>query len=205
MKKIIRKDYDDYPTPDYLWKSIFLNNYMHLYLMNNIDKNTLIFDPCCGNKNMLAVLEEVLDAKLDCVSNDIQRKYECDSYADASKFETFEKLFSQKKPDFIFTNPPFKLSHEILENSLKIAKKGVGFILRLSFLEPVEKRKNLLIEYKPDILLITKRVCFDPIKRNTESVTSCFMFFDKIIQRESTVLDYIDNDTLLSNGKEIRR
>lgn len=49
--------------------------------------------------------------------------------------------------DWVITNPPFSLAHEILPFALDYARVGVAMLLPLRWMEPTQERQDVLKEY----------------------------------------------------------
>lgn len=66
---------------------------------------------------------------------------QADTHYDASSEESF-KIFTDEahSVDWIVTSPPYKNAFESLSMALRIARVGVAFKLRLTFLEPTKAR-----------------------------------------------------------------
>ena len=65
-------------------------------------------------------------------------------------------LFEREKRDNVVTNPPFKMALDIAEHSQKIARYKTALLLKLSFLEGVEREK-FFHEYPPQRIWVFSR------------------------------------------------
>ncbi|MBD2745722.1 SAM-dependent methyltransferase [Microvirga sp. BT688] len=54
--------------------------------------------------------------------------------------------------DWVITNPPFDHSHEFLEMAMKIARKGVAFLVRLAWLESQSRYHALWTQTPPTVV-----------------------------------------------------
>lgn len=71
-------------------------------------------------------------------------------------------------------------SEYILEYGMSIAVNGVAFLDRLSFLEPVAKRRNFLLKNKlSNMVVLSPRPKFRSIGSSKDSVTACWFVFQK--------------------------
>jgi len=89
-----------------------------------------IYEPCCGEGHIAKVLEE---KGHDVESADLIDR----GYGNVNK----DFLFEQEKRDNIITNPPFKNALDFAKHSIWIADKKVALLLKLAFLEGVERKK----------------------------------------------------------------
>ena len=66
----------------------------------------------------------------------------------------------------------------ILEYGMQIAKEGIAVLDRLSFIEPVAKRKTFLLKNKlSNMIVLNPRPKFRAIGSTKDSVTSCWFVF----------------------------
>ena len=66
---------------------------------------------------------------------------------------------SRTSPDFIITNPPFRLASQFVKRAQAISTKGCAMLTRIAFLESVGRYKELFSEYPPTIIAqFTERV-----------------------------------------------
>jgi hypothetical protein len=71
-------------------------------------------------------------------------------------------------------------SEYILEYGIQIANKGIAVLDRLSFIEPVAKRKTFLLKNKlSNMIVLNPRPKFRAIGSTRDSVTSCWFVFQK--------------------------
>ena len=106
-----------------------------------------IFEPCCGEGHISKVL--------------IKNGYKVESadlidrgYGIVGRDFLFERL----QRDNIITNPPFKLATQMVKHSQYIAKNKIAMLLKITFLEGIE-RYDLFKNYPPiRIWVFSKRV-----------------------------------------------
>ena len=68
----------------------------------------------------------------------------------------------------------------ILEYGMRIATQGIAVLDRLSFIEPVAKRKTFLLKNKlSNMIVLSPRPKFRAIGSTRDSVTSCWFLFQK--------------------------
>ena len=82
--------------------------------------------------------------------------------------EQLDFLQSDKKVDNIITNPPFNLSTEFTLHALKLARKKIIMLNKLSFLEGIKRNKEIFSKNKlKNIYVFSKRLNF--LKQNGKS------------------------------------
>lgn len=70
-----------------------------------------------------------------------------------------EEIGARSSPDWIITNPPFRLGMDFVERARDIATKGVAMLVRTAFLEGVERYGRLYKNKPPTIIAqFTERV-----------------------------------------------
>ncbi|MCJ8517805.1 hypothetical protein ABID21_000680 [Pseudorhizobium tarimense] len=62
------------------------------------------------------------------------------------------ELFEGAQPDWIITNPPFRLAEQFIERASQVARVGFATIVRTSFLEGVGRYTNLFSKNPPSII-----------------------------------------------------
>lgn len=112
-----------------------------------------------------------------------QEQLECDSYDKG--VHIFDPLWWSAKSgvfDWIIANTT-GLKEEslyIMDYGINIANEGVIILDRLSFLEPVAKRRKLLINNKlSDVMIFSPRPKFSTVSNSRDSVTSAWFVFRK--------------------------
>lgn len=64
-----------------------------------------------------------------------------------------------RRPDWIVTNPPFRLATQFIERGLTEARQGVAMLVRTAFIEGVDRYRSLYSVHRPAILApFTERV-----------------------------------------------
>lgn len=107
-----------------------------------------IWEPCCGTRSISKVLKIY---NYDLISSDIEdRGYGHTGVDFLQKTET--------EAPMIFTNPPYNISTEFVNHSLKLAEQSV-FLLRLQWLEGERRRKQLFSSNKlANVFVFSKRI-----------------------------------------------
>lgn len=113
-----------------------------------------ILEPACGRGDISRVLEQ---RGFSVESSDLFDwgfgKTECDFFN------------ITRSCDNIVTNPPFNKSLGFTLHALELAKRKVALLLRLSFLEGVERYRELFIPRPPArVYVFSKRLTFYPEK-----------------------------------------
>jgi len=68
----------------------------------------------------------------------------------------------------------------ILEYGMQISKEGIAVLDRLSFIEPVTKRRNFLLKNKlSNMIVLSPRPKFRALGSTKDSVTSCWFLFQR--------------------------
>ena len=85
-------------------------------------------------------------------------------------------LKSDKKFDNIITNPPFNLGTEFTIQALKLARKKVVMLSKLSYLEGIRRRELIFNQNKLErVLVFSRRVPFK--KESTQTKAAGLMAF----------------------------
>lgn len=131
--------FDYFPTP--LWATRALCEW--LKNGNHIDINDVILEPACGEGHMARALFEYFP-RVDAY--DIQAM----GFSDEADYlwpgDDFEA-------DWTITNPPFRLAQQFIEKALFSSSKGVCMLVRSSFLEGVNRHKDLYSKCPPSHIL----------------------------------------------------
>lgn len=133
---------------------------------------------CSGEHHMTQVLKDSRKFT-QVLTNDVVPSRVADFHEDARD----ERAWKDKLPlvDWVITNPPFGDAILILKNAVKYARVGVAFYVRLTFLEPtskdreIPKRRGLwLKEHPPNGIVPTSRISFTD-DGGTDSATGCWL------------------------------
>lgn len=132
-----------------------------------------IWEPCCGTGSISKVLKNY---QYDVVSSDIE---------DRGYGETGVDFLQQSIPraEMIFTNPPFNISNEFVQHSLKLCEQSI-FLLRLQWLEGDRRRKTIFSKNKlANVFVFSKRIPRMHVpgykgKRYTSTIAFAWFHFD---------------------------
>lgn len=123
--------------------------------------NGPIWEPCCGEGH---ISKRLLEQGFEVESTDLVNR----GFGKAN----IDCLMEQITRDNIVTNPPFKLSTQIARHFQYIARGKIALLLKLSFLEGVE-RQAFFQDFPPArIWVFSKRVS---LMKNGESYTGGMM------------------------------
>jgi hypothetical protein len=135
----MRRANDFYPTQSLVTKQ----------LLKRVTIAGTVIEPCAGDGAMATVLDK--HHGIDVVyTNDIDMTRDCHCHADVTKPLIWEG-WKANQADWVVTNPPFGQTTEILPLAYEHAKIGVAFLLRLSYLEPTEKRGKWLRSHSSNL------------------------------------------------------
>lgn len=151
-----RSSPDDFPTPPWAARAL-----MHSVIspqFQNSERSPFTFltqstvlDPACGRGHMLLGL-----------APHFQMAFGSDlfpygwSHGLGDFIHTPDDAF---RPDFVITNPPFKLAEAFAHTGLRVAKRGVALLVRAAFTEGVKRYENLFREHPPTVVAqFTERV-----------------------------------------------
>ena len=133
-----------------------------------------VLECCAGNGGISQHLPGIV------ILNDISPEpdFEVHSRLDAKG----SLLWELSKPDWTVTNPPFNEATPILKNALTHSRKGVAFLLRLSYYEPTQDRRDLLEGYADCmryLIPINPRLRFRQDKDGSDKVTTAWFVWLK--------------------------
>lgn len=141
-----------------------------------------ILEPCCG----AGAISRMLD---NCYSSDIRTDEDVFGEKGKDIFTYSDNMF-----DNIITNPPYKYAQEIVEKSLRIAKKKVAMILKLCFLESERRRNMFLNSPLKTVYVFCKRVQMYPEgiekPKNSGTIAYAWYVWDKSYQGKP-MIDWI--------------
>lgn len=140
---------DYFPTPPWATRAFIWEVLSRLPGPSLSDMTAL--DPCCGGGHMVVPLREVF------------RHVE---YSDVHDWGfnppirdfTFESRASLEAdgrivPDWLFVNPPFHIAQSFFDTALKIAKRGVAFFVRTSWLSGQERYHQIYRDTPPSYVV----------------------------------------------------
>jgi hypothetical protein len=106
----------------------------------------LVLDPCAGYHDLSQHFSNVLTADLF----DYPRVKQ-DFLLDATLESSWKFLAASTSFDWVVIHPPFAIAPKVVPLAFKYAKKGIAFLLRLSYLEPCSDRAEWLKKHKGNL------------------------------------------------------
>jgi hypothetical protein len=138
-----KEELDFFPTPP--WATRALCNWL---LANDCIYSTdICWEPACGAGHMSRTLSEYFASVYETDIN----YYGCG----VGGIDFLEKSPSNERSltSWIITNPPFNKAEKFALRGLEVAHKGVGLLVRTSFLEGVGRYNNLFTTNPPSAVL----------------------------------------------------
>eukprot|EP00904_Undaria_pinnatifida_P007597 jgi/Undpi1/3968/HiC_scaffold_16.g07336.m1 len=128
-------------------------------LLEKVEVTGKVLDICGAKGDAVAMV--LTEQGLRVTTNDLNRCLQADTHYDASSEACF-KAFTDESSlvDWIVTSPPYKNAFEILSIAWRIARVGVAFKLRLTFLEPTKARGNWFKENPPSAVVALPRATY---------------------------------------------
>lgn len=128
---------DYFPTPP--WATRALCEYLgHTF---KISRQT-VWEPACGEGHMVRPLGEYFKSVYATDVFDYSG-----SFSEQAAVDDFlmprQSPTKQELPDWVITNPPFRLGEEFIETALSRARIGCAMLVRTSFLEGIGRYKRL--------------------------------------------------------------
>lgn len=144
-----RSPLDLYETPAWMIASLLAHH--------PIDRASVILEPCCGAGSIVRALQASGCRRI--ITNDLDERHEATRHRDATSL-LFWEMETIAHVDWVITNPPFACAMPILEQACLVAKVGVAFLLRKTFLEPTERRGPWLSMHPPTNMIGLPRHSF---------------------------------------------
>jgi hypothetical protein len=162
---------DHFPTPPWATRALF----EHVLFMAAGDR---IWEPACGDGSMFRPIMEyasegwasdVHDYGWDHIVHDFLNRW----------MPKEVPLF----PDWIVTNPPFRLAEQFVQHGLECGARGVAVLVRSVFIESIGRYKNLFEHLPPTSMAqFTERVPMvkGRLDKNASTATSyCWLVWEK--------------------------
>lgn len=127
-----RSDNDFYETKPWMVRSL-LHHYPQI-----VKPGTWVLECASGRDAIANVLREYPEVQV--ITNDIDPAHTMAQYHEDA---TQERAWRGKWPfcDWVVSNCPFNIAHEILPHALNHSRLGVAVLLRKTYLEPTKGRK----------------------------------------------------------------
>lgn len=134
-----RDSLDDFPTPKWATRAL-----MEEVFDPKSFEGLSCWEPTCGRGYMAATLAEYFRTVR---SSDIH-DYGCGEAFDFLSLST-DAATPNDHPDWIVTNPPFRLGEEFVRRALRLAKSGVAMLVRTGFIEGSGRYERLFKNRPP--------------------------------------------------------
>lgn len=142
---------DFFPTPPWATRALC----EHLKMYGPIASET-VWEPACGEGHMARPLAEYFR---EVRSSDVHPYRYVRERGFLHDFLGLVPPPHELKPDWIITNPPFRLAEEIALRAFEEAKSGVALLVRTAFLEGIGRHERLFLPHPPsDVLQFAERV-----------------------------------------------
>ena len=151
---------DAYYTPEWMVR----------ILLDRLPIRGSVLEPCVGDGAIARHLQDIARVR----TNDIDPAVESDFRLDARRPELWER----GPWDWVITNPPFSYAEQIIPQAFEATEYGVAALLRLSWLEPTQGRRNFLAEHPPTQLIVMPRHKFDRASAGQDSVTTAWFVWE---------------------------
>ncbi len=128
---------DYFPTPAWATRAL-LTHVLDL-------KGRTVWEPACGDGHMARPLAEVAAV----MHSDVH------DYGWGHAVHDFLMPFlpdGAPSPDWVVTNPPFRLAEQFIHRGLAVAKCGVAVLVRAAFAESIQRYENLFRDHRPAIV-----------------------------------------------------
>lgn len=132
---------DDFPTQPWATRALCEHVLSGCYL-----RNKTAWEPACNRGHMSMPLLEYFGAVW---ASDIH------DYGTPGSFQhdfLFPVMPLSEDPDWIISNPPFRLAEQFIAKAREIATEGIAMIVRTSFLEGIGRYENLFSKNPPSIV-----------------------------------------------------
>lgn len=162
-----RHNLDSYYTSSKLTE-VLVEKVLEVYA----EKTDTILEPCAGTSSITDALWR----------NGFDEIFECDIDETLPRINVIKdaSIYDpewEKSVDWVVTNPPYTqpTCQQIIENSMRYARKGICMLLRLTYDEPCSNRaeflKNNVMTHQ---LLFNPRPKFRADTKGTDSATTCW-------------------------------
>lgn len=134
---------DFFPTPPWATRAL-INHAMPMRGVDLFDR--FCWEPACGEGDMARPLREVFATVYQSDVHDYGAGIVHDF------LQPYMPSEIQSNPDWIITNPPFRLGAEFIGRALDVAQRGVAMLVRTAFLESDTRYRSIYAERPPTII-----------------------------------------------------
>lgn len=137
---------DDFPTQPWATRALC----QHV-LSPSALKVMTVWEPACNRGHMVDPLGDFFSAvwASDIHDYGLDGAFQHDFLM---PFEPNVMKWAVSKPNWVISNPPFRLAEQFIERALAVATTGVAMIVRTSFLEGVGRYTNLFSKTPPTVV-----------------------------------------------------
>ena len=157
------------------------------YLLNYEKFNKNIWEPACGNGNLVNVLKQ---KSYNVTASDIKNRN-----CEGQKIKNFLTSKTPFKGDII-TNPPYAHAGEFIQKAYELSNQKVAMFLKIQFLESINRYENIFNKTPPKtVYVFVKRIaCYrnNIIDNKPSAVCYAWYVWDKNYKGETT-LKWIPN------------
>lgn len=141
--------FDDFPTPPWATRALM----EHVLRRFIITRFLHVWEPCCNRGYMARPLAEYFARVSTSDIVDYSGEWDGQERVVDFLFPGCESPFLKANPpDWIITNPPFRLAEEFVHKALDIALVGVAVLVRTAFLEGAERYHSLFRPRPPTLV-----------------------------------------------------
>lgn len=146
---------DYFPTPPWVTRALLHQLVQHGYSRHDLSEKC--WEPACGEGDMVRPLRESFADVYASDCHDYGWGHEIDDFLSSSDRRF---LFpTDRRADWIITNPPFRLAERFALAALDRVVCGVALLVRLAFLESKGRHERLFMPRPPlCVLVFTERV-----------------------------------------------
>ncbi|OAN53878.1 methyltransferase [Paramagnetospirillum marisnigri] len=172
---------DYFPTPPWATRAL-----CERVVASGLIGGLSAWEPACGNGHMARPLAEYFGS---VTASDVH------PYGFGQVMDFLFPSPPPVEPDWIITNPPFRLAAEFVHRGLGIARQGVAMLVRTAFLEGVERHASLFSVHRPwAVMQFAERVPMvkGRLDKSSSSATSyCWIVWRTDVRVNDTAMFWI--------------
>ena len=148
-----RDSLDYYPTPPWATRALCEHVLTAHGWGHDQLKEMAACDPACGEGHMVRPLREYFRHVYASDVHDYSERFpDQESVRDFLGLDWSPPHMERRKPEWIITNPPFRLAARFVEQGRRWASIGVAMLVRTAFIEGVGRYYNLF-RYRPPAIV----------------------------------------------------
>ena len=141
QRKEANDSLDFFPTPP--WATRALCEWLQGEVRDSIHDMT-VWEPACGQGDMARPLGEYFGQV---------RASDVHDYGFGEIADFLFEVRHAATPDWIITNPPFRLGEHFASAAIRCARRGAAMLVRTAFLESADRHAKLFLETPPTAIL----------------------------------------------------